>query len=621
MEESHSFVPLLIVVVLAFVVPLLLSRFKRLSIPVVVGEILAGVIVGDSGLGLVGHDPILEILSLLGFAYLMFLSGLEVDFEAVLPRPGVWQGSWKERLGNPLGLGILIFALTVVLALFAGWGLHELDTADDPWLMALILATTSLGVVVPVLKERDLLGHAYGQLLLVAAVIADFAMMLLVSVYVVLNTRGLTPEVLLVLLLFGVFGTAYRMARAARQRFPGLDFLKNLSQATAQIDVRGAFAIGLAFIALAQGLGVEMILGAFLGGALISLLADRGSSDLHHRLDVIGYAFFIPIFFVMVGVRLDLAAILASPQTLLMVPLLLLLAYAVKLAAALLFRLKLSWRETLAGGVLLSSHLSLEIAVAAIGLSLGIIDEATNSAIVLMAIVTCSISPLIFNRLVPSPASVQRKFVIVGAGRLPRLLAKRIVGHGQGVLFVDSDERRAPVAEEIGVPFIHGDALDPTTWATLEPETIQAVAVLLPDDEANLEVSRYLRDELGVGRVVSRVHDATWSSAFTDLDVQVINPTLSPVVELEYLLLYPSVSSLMTDLEDEHDIAEVRLGCPELTGRPLREIDLPEGALIILVRRNGDVIYPRGHTVLQVGDRLTLMGSLESVRELAQRCV
>ena len=620
MEESHSFVPLLIVVVLAFVVPLLLSRFKRLSIPVVVGEILAGVIIGDSGLGLVGHDPILEILSLLGFAYLMFLSGLEVDFEAVLPRPGMWQGSWKERLGNPLGLGILVFALTVVLALFAGWGLHELDRADDPWLMALILATTSLGVVVPVLKERDLLGHTYGQSLLVAAVIADFATMLLVSVYVVLNTRGLTPEVLLVLLLFGVFGTAYRMARAARQRFPGLDLLKNLSQATAQIDVRGAFAIGLAFIALAQGLGVEMILGAFLGGALISLLADRGSSDLHHRLDVIGYAFFIPIFFVMVGVRLDLAAVLASPQTLLMVPLLLVLAYVVKLAAALLFRIKFSWRETVAGGVLLSSHLSLEIAVAAIGLSLGIIDAATNSAIVLMAIVTCTISPLIFNRLVASPASTQRKFVIVGAGRLPRLLAKRIAGHGQDVFFVDCDEGRAPVAEEIGVPLIHGDALDPATWATLEPETIRAVAVLLPDDEANLEVSRYLRDELGVGRVVSRVHDATWSSAFTDLDVQVINPTLSPVVELEYLLLYPSVSSLMTDLEDEHDIAEVRLGCRELTGQPLRELDLPEGAIIILVRRNGDVIYPRGHTVLQMGDRLTLMGSLESVRELAQRC-
>jgi Trk K+ transport system NAD-binding subunit len=92
------------------------------------------------------------------------------------------------------------------------------------------------------------------------------------------------------------------------------------------------------------------------------------------------------------------------------------------------------------------------------------------------------------------------------------------------------------------------------------------------------------------------------------------------VVELEYLLLFPSVSSLMTDLEDEHDFTELRLGCPELTGRPMRELDLPEGAFIVLVRRNGDVIYPRGDTVLQMWDRLTLMGSLEAVRELARRC-
>jgi Trk K+ transport system NAD-binding subunit len=91
-------------------------------------------------------------------------------------------------------------------------------------------------------------------------------------------------------------------------------------------------------------------------------------------------------------------------------------------------------------------------------------------------------------------------------------------------------------------------------------------------------------------------------------------------VELEYLLLYPSVSSLITDLEDENDIAEVRLGCPEFTGRPVRELDFPEGAMIVLVRRDSDVIFPRGHTVLQMGDRLTLVGSVEAVRELALRC-
>jgi trk system potassium uptake protein TrkA len=620
MAETHSFVPLLIVVLLAFLVPLVLSRFRRMRVPVVVGEILAGIIVGDSGLKLVGHDPMLEVLSLLGFAYLMFLSGLEVDFEALLPRAGAWRGTWKGRLNNPLTLGVLAFALTLVLAVAAGWGLNAIDAADDPWLAALILSTTSLGLVMPVLKERGLTAKLYGQTLLVAAVIADFATMLLVSVYVVVRVEGLSPQVLLVLLLFGAFATAYRVARLAHRRFPGLNLMRSVSEATAQIDVRGAFAIGLAFIALAQGLGAEMILGAFLGGALISLLADRGASDLHHKLDVFGYAFFIPIFFIMVGVRFDLTALLSSTRALLLVLVVLLLAFGIKFVAALVLRTNHSWRETLAGGALLSSRLSLIIAVSAIGLQLGSIDAATNSAIILVAIVTSTVSPLLFNRIVPPVETVRRRFVIVGAGPMPRLLARRVADHGEDVVFVDCDESRASAAQEIGVPFVQGDAGDRAIWEALEPETLQAVAVLLPKDEANLLVCELLRNELGIQRVVSRVHDVTQASAFTELGVQVINPSLSPVVELEYLLLFPSVSSLMTDLEDEHDIAEVRLGCAELADRPLRELDLPEGAMIVLIRRNGDVLYPRGHTILQMGDRLTLMGSLEGVRELVQRC-
>ncbi len=620
MEESISFVPLLIVALLAFAVPLVLSRFPRLRLPVVVGEILVGIIIGDSGLGLVGHDPMLAMLALLGFAYLMFLSGLEVDFEAVLPRPGTWRGPWKERLQNPLGMGVAAFLLTLVLGLLAGWGLHRLDAADDPFLAALILSTTSLGLVMPVLKERGLTQKTYGQTLLVAAVIADFATMLLVTVYVVIKTRGLRPDVLLVLVLFGAFATAYRVARLASARFPGLNLMNSVSHATSQIDVRGAFAIGLAFIALAQGLGAEMILGAFLGGALISMLSDRGSSDLRHKLDVFGYAFFIPIFFIMVGVRFDLSALLESPQAMLLVPVLLVLAYGIKFLSSLVLRSSFSWRETLAGGALLSSRLSLIIAISAIGLGLGAIDAATNAAIILVAIVTSTVSPLLFIRLAPEIEDEERKYVIVGAGRRPRLLARRLSDRGEAVVFVDCDESRAAAAEEIGVPFVQGDALDPDIWAGLKPETIRAVAVLLRDEEANLEVSRYLRDELGIGRVVSRVDDPAHVAEFTDLGVQAINPSLSPVVELEYLLLFPSVSSLMTDLKDDHDIAEVNLRCLELANQPLSELPLPEGVMIVLVRRGSEVIYPRGSTRLQMGDRLTAMGSVEGVRELVQQC-
>lgn len=620
MEHEASFVPLLIVVGLAFVAPLVTSRIRRVRIPTVVGEIVAGMIVGQSGLGLVHHDQTLDILSLLGFAYLMFLSGLEVDFSAVLPRSDALGRSWRERLGNPLSLGALTFCMTLVLGLVSAWGLHALDAADDPWLMALILSTTSLGLVVPVLKERDLTSKPFGQALLVSAVVADFATMLLVSVFVVLHTQGLTPEVLLVLILFGAFGTAYRLARLAQRQFPGLRLVQGLAQATTQLDVRGAFAIGLAFIALAENLGVEMILGAFLGGSLISLLSERGASDLHHRLDVIGYAFFIPIFFIMVGARFDVGSLLESPRTLLLVPVLLLLAYGIKFLSALLYRVRCSWRETIAAGALLSSRLSLIIAVAAIGLDLGSIDEATNSAIILVAIVTSTLSPLLFNRILPSSPVVRNKFVLVGGGKRSRLLARRIVRHGYEVVMIDHDERRAPLIEAMGARFVHGDATDRAMWEMLGLETLLAVAVLLPDDEVGLKVCQVVRVELGVEHVVARVDDATRTQVFTDLGVRVINPSLSPVVELEYLLLYPSVSSLMADLDDEHDVVEMRLGCLELTGRPLRNLELPAGAMLVLVRRDGDVIYPRGDTQLQIGDVLTLMGPLERVRELVRRC-
>jgi Trk K+ transport system NAD-binding subunit len=260
------------------------------------------------------------------------------------------------------------------------------------------------------------------------------------------------------------------------------------------------------------------------------------------------------------------------------------------------------------------------IAVSAIGLQLGSIDSATNSAIILVAIVTSTVSPLLFNRILPQTPALRRRFVIVGAGRMPRLLARRILGHSEEVIFVDYDESRAPQVEEMGIPMLQADPLDPDTWERLQPETIRAVAVLLPDDEANLKVSRLVHAEYGIRRVVSRVQDAMRASEFTEMGVQVINPTLSPVVELEYLLLFPTVTSLMTDLEDDHDIAEVRLGCPELVGKPLRDLGLPSRATIVLVRRNGEVIYPRGDTQLETGDRVTIMGSLNAVRDLVRRC-
>ncbi len=249
MEHSQiSFVPLLTVILLAFLVPLLLSRIRRVQIPIVVGEIIAGIIVGQSGFGLVEETAGLRLLSELGFAFLMFLSGLEIDFSSVLgddDGKGGETGKARRIASNPLVVGSVLFALTLLGSGLAAFLLAGQGLVNDAWIMALILSTTSLGVVVPVLKERGLAAEPYGQYLLVAALVADFASILLISIYVLLRSQGLTGEILLVLALFAAFVAVYRLASLSREHLPAERIFEELSTATSQIKTRGALGPGI----------------------------------------------------------------------------------------------------------------------------------------------------------------------------------------------------------------------------------------------------------------------------------------------------------------------------------------------------------------------------------------
>ena len=402
MDEARSFAPLLIVVILAFLVPVFLSSVRgRLAIPIVVGEIVAGMIVGRSGFGWVSHDNVaLDLLKELGFVLLMFLSGMEIDFRS-LRGVDSHRAEQKSRW-SPLRVATLNFGCTLLLASVLAWGLKWIGATKDPWMMALILSTTALGVVVPILKEARLSQTIFGQTILLATVIADFTTMFLISVLVAVISRGLTAEILLVFLLFVAFFFAARFG-SFLSRIESLQrVIEELSHATAQIKVRAAFSTLLIFVVLAERLGIEIIVGAFLAGAIVALLRTPEDKALSNQLEGIGFGFFIPIFFIMVGVDFDLPALLSSTGALLSVPLLLVAAVAVKVVPAFLFRLNHTWREALAAGILMCPRLSLIIAAAAIGEKLGIIDASVNAGIVLVAIVTVTASPLAFVRVFPA---------------------------------------------------------------------------------------------------------------------------------------------------------------------------------------------------------------------------
>ena len=400
-HEKISFLPLVLVSGLAFSVPLLVGRFRRFPIPVVVGEILLGILIGRSGFDLVRYDSWLQFLAEFGFAYLMFLSGLEVDVD-LLKQSKTEPKADGVKAPNPLALACVVFGLTLILAFGMALVLTGAGLIKQPWLMALVLSTTSLGLVVPTLKERGLSSAPFGQAILLAALVADFVTMFLITVVAGWLSSGPTLKLFLGLGLLGVFVLAWRVGTALKSSSALAQAFRGVSEATSQIAVRGSLFLMLAFVALSAQLGTEVILGAFLAGVLLALFVERESGALQHKLEALGFGFFVPIFFVMVGARFDLSALIGSPQGLILAPILILGAVALKVLAMLPFRLLGSWRETLAAGFLMSSRLSLIIAAAEIGQRLGLFPDTVHAALIAVALVTAVAGPVGFQLLMPT---------------------------------------------------------------------------------------------------------------------------------------------------------------------------------------------------------------------------
>jgi Kef-type K+ transport system membrane component KefB/Trk K+ transport system NAD-binding subunit len=617
---NHSaFQSLLLLTALAALVPVLVRQLRRvLPLPIVVGEIIAGIAVGQSGLNLVQESTVLNFLAEFGFIFLMFLSGLEVNLNVFakakagsVPRP-VWQ--------RPGWLAGLNFGLTLSLGLLIGLALWRWGLTRNPILMGLILSTTSMGIVMPVLKERELTGKSYGQLILLSALFSDFFTLLLLGLVISIIKKGLGADVMLFAVLLVAFVGASKLGQWAQRHKLTHRVVEELSHATAQIRVRGAFALIVAWVVLAGSLGVEVILGAFLAGAILG--QNRTSRQIfEEKLDAMGYGFFIPIFFIMVGARFDLAALLTSPGALWLVGLLVGAAYLVKLLPALCFRSLFSWRETFAAGALLSSRLSLIVAASAIALSLDMITSATNSAIVLLAIVTCTASPILFNRLMPVRSELKRFGVIVlGTDFLAELLGKRLLQDGEPVTFIGRDVARLEKLREAGCVVVSGPPDDEQVLRQAGAERARALVALSNDPAVVARACRQARDVFQMPSIVARADEQEQVRTLQAMGVQVVQATMAMALGLEGALHYPAAFSTLIDKSDQFDFTDAPLRNSALLDLPIRQLHLPGKALVLGIRRRaeGEVVVPHGDTFLREGDVLMLCGAPEAIEEARQ---
>jgi len=373
---------LAIVAAAALAAPLALGLFPRIRLPAIVLEIVLGIVIGPQVLGWVSMDTPIQVMSLLGLAFLLLLGGLEVEYER-----------FRGRLLR-LTLG---YAISFGLALLIGLGLYASGLVKSPLLVGIALSATSVGIVIPVLKDAGQVGTSFGQLVVAGASIAEMAPIVLLSLFFSGEASGIGVKLLL-LGLFGLVAIAVGVAVIGAERSIRISAaLLRLQDTTAEIRIRGSFLLLALFVVLAKRLGLEAILGAFLAGAIVKLV-DPDQTMTHpqfrQKLEAVGYGVFVPVFFVATGVRFDLDALFANATNLARVPIFLAALLVARGLPALVYKSLATRRQTLAAALLQATSLSFLVVAGQIGVQLDLLRPAVYAALVAAGLLSVLLFPL-----------------------------------------------------------------------------------------------------------------------------------------------------------------------------------------------------------------------------------
>ena len=377
---------LMLVSMVAFAIPFVLGLFPKVGLPSAVVELIAGMVLGPALLGWIEPDLPVQVMSAIGVAFLLFLAGMELDLRVLQ--------------GDPLRLGALGFLLSFALALAIELAFQQANLVLTPLLVAVALSATSVGIVVPVLADSGRLKTATGRYTVAGGAAAEFGTIVLLGLFFAKPGSSLLGEaallmviaVLAVLLLWGLSWFSRR--EATRRVFLGLD------DSSAQVRVRLAVVILLAAAVIASRFGFEAILGTFTAGAVFAIVVRRWDDvDAYRKkLNGLGYGFFVPVFFVSSGMRLDPGELLGWFELARTLVLFLVLVI-VRALPALLYRRHLSRREMAAAGLLQATNLSFIVVAVTVGEELGAITVSGGEGLVAAGLLSAIVLPPIAQRL------------------------------------------------------------------------------------------------------------------------------------------------------------------------------------------------------------------------------
>lgn len=392
MEESTlSLVLIPLLAVLAPILARLIGPVLRVS--VVVFELLLGILIGPAVLGWAEPGAILGALSEFGLAMLFFLAGTEIDFRAIgrgpLARASL---GWLLSIALGVGVGFLI------------------APGDGMVVIAIALSSTALGTLMPILRDAGEMTTPFGRAVTAIGTVGEFLPLIAISIF--LSVRS-APVATIILLLF--VGLALLAVYAARRiphgRLHG--FVNATLHTSAQFGVRFVLLLVTALVALSLWLDLDMLLGAFVAGAVwrivMSSASEEDAGQVESKLEGIAFGFLVPIFFIYTGLTFDLQALVASPLAMALVPLLLLALLVIRGAAAQFSATpEMSGRDRAALSLLAATGLPIIVAVTAIGVDQGMLGSHIAAALIGAGMLSVLLYPLIGMTLRGDRAAVQK---------------------------------------------------------------------------------------------------------------------------------------------------------------------------------------------------------------------
>jgi Trk K+ transport system NAD-binding subunit len=351
------------------------------------------------------------------------------------------------------------------------------------------------------------------------------------------------------------------------------------------------------------------------------MFVSKERSALLFKLDGMSYGFFIPIFFIMVGVDLDLSGLTSFRSSLPLIFGVFLGFIITQVLPALLMIKVFGFKKALAGGILLSSRLGLSIAYGQIGLSLGVISRADNAGIVTAAILASLLSPVMYY-LFNDKKEQYHQITIIGGSRASLYLTERFRLHSLSCRTILQKEDIVPEFERKGIQFRYVDKIDHELLNALNIRTGELIIVLTESKNLNLEITRYLKNQLNHSKIITIRQSAAHDLIGPGSEIKFIDNNVILADHIEDMIARPDALASLAISFDNYRIEEIHITNDSVHRKLVKDIAFPQTGSLVIHRRAGEIFIPHGNTHLLMGDVVTVIGNttaLNQFRKILER--